>query len=170
MDDFEINYAITADDYAEANNIAYRKSGEQVRQVIFCIVAGMLLGIMPFFYRLQDGALNYPLIFSAPLGAYFLYCGVLVLFPGWYSRRAHPGSNMDGTKFTARFSATQVEVRGENIQWTHKWPAYKWIHESQDLFVFHDEAGILFIFAKRHFTMAQIDALQRLIQEHQSKS
>jgi hypothetical protein len=52
----------------------------------------------------------------------------------------------------------------------HKWPAYTSIHGSQDLFVFHDKAGILFIFAKRHFTTAQINALQRLIQEHQSKS
>jgi hypothetical protein len=163
MSDFEITYAITADDYAEANNILYRKTGKLVRHAWVCLVVGILLGIMPFFYQLQDGALNYPLIFSAPLGVYFLYCSVLCLFPGWYSRRVYSGSNIDGTKFTARFSAAQVEVRGENLQWIHKWPAYKWIHESQDLFVFHDEAGILFIFAKRHFTMAQIDALQRLI-------
>lgn len=170
MSDFEINYVITADDFADATNIVYRKSGKLVRQAGLYMITGILFGIMPFFYQLQDGVLNYPLILSAPLGVYFLYCSMVSLFPGWYSRRVYPGSNIDGAKFTARFAAAQVEVQGENLQWIHKWPAYTSIHESQDMFVFHDKAGILFIFAKRHFTTAQINTLQRLIQEHQPKS
>jgi hypothetical protein len=96
--------------------------------------------------------------FAAYLGCY----GLHLMVPALNALTFYKSTDLPGQSFEVVFTAEEVCVRGKYRSWINRWPAFAFINESKNLFVFYD--GITtFIFAKRYFSQEQVSALRQLI-------
>ena len=165
--EFEITYEIHRDDYAEANAAFYRSSTENRITVWALLGASIVLVGLPLMYQQDDPAWRYP-FFVAPFAAYLLYLAVFTIAPSLRAKFHYKQTKLAGEQYAAHFSPDEVRVSGKYLTWIHRWPSFLMMHESKNLFVFCDRSGILFIFAKRYFSDAQMAGLRELVRRAQT--
>lgn len=163
MDAVEITYEITRRDFAEANAIITKASQRPILMLPALLGSAILLCVVPFTYKGFDPDWAYPYV-VLPFATYLFYITILWISPYLAGLHGYPWRNLAGNKYVAHFSLDEVKISGQYLIWLHQWPSFKFIKESKKLFLFYD-GTTMFIFAKRYFSDAQIEALRRLIDQ-----
>jgi hypothetical protein len=89
---------------------------------------------------------------------------VLSLSPFLNGYVSYRRSSVASQKYVASFTWAEVRVSGEYRGWNNQWSSFKLMRESKNLFVLYD-GNIIFIFAKRYFTVPQMEDLRQLMAE-----
>lgn len=151
-------YEISAEEYVSGRALLYQlQSGrKRFKNAIGWICVGLFL----FALASQERVVNWVMILLALTGAWWIYCGIVVLFPGRSIRRYYPNSEVAGNRFQADVNANGIEVADELRSWRVLWPGVRVKAENKDIFLFY--SGTLFIFAKKYLTDEQQSELRRL--------
>jgi hypothetical protein len=166
MAGIQITYEINRRDYAEANAAAFRASRKTGLE--FCALLGscILLLILPLTYKQSGTGWEYPYL-VVPFAGYLLYLSILWVSPYIRATIAYRPTNLASQKYEAHFSPSEVRVSGAYVVWIHQWPSFVATRETKNLFIFYD--GItMYIFAKRYFTVGQMEELRELMKKAQA--
>ena len=163
MDSVEITYEIERKDFAEANAITAKAFRKPILTPAALLGSAILLCVLPFTYKGFDSDWGYPYL-VLPFAGYLFYLVVFWMSPYLTGLHGYPSRNLAGRKYVAHFTAGEVKVSGQYLIWIHQWPSFRLIKESKKIFVFYD--GItMYIFAKRYFSAAQMEALHQMIDQ-----
>lgn len=164
MDDVEITYEITRRDYAEANAVVVRGSRQSTLPILGVLGSAILLVVLPLTYKEPGEDWSYPYL-VIPFAAYLFYWAVLWISPFLNAAIAYSRSKLANLQYKARLSSEEVRVSGEHVTWINQWPSFQLIRETKNLFIFYDGMAA-FIFAKRYFTLPQIETVRQLVSEN----
>jgi hypothetical protein len=166
MAEIQITYEIERRDFAEANAAIHRASRRSQLDLCGILGSALLLLFLPFAYRESGTGWMYPYL-VVPFAAYLLYLSILWVSPFLSAIVGFRRPDIAGKKYEVHFSPSEVRVSGEYVVWIHQWPSFRIIREAKNLFLFYD--GItMYIFAKRYFTVAQMEDLRQLIKNAQA--
>jgi hypothetical protein len=156
----QFEYEITANDYLDATLLYWKlKFGhKQVRRAAFWILVGV-------FFILVGSRTDCDLaagVLLAALGAWWIVCGLRIIFPQSYIYRAYRKADLAGRKFKADINEEGFAVTGEYEAWRIQWPGVRIKGENEHLFVFYPGGGTLFIFGKMYLSSEQQSELRRM--------
>ena len=154
-------YEITADDYV-ASQILYHKLGgvrRRMQWVAYSVLTGLLfLGIA---WSERSAWLGWGGLLLAIVGAWWIYIGVLNLFPARHLRRAYRGSELAGREFKAEVDEGGFGITGELCTWRVQWPGVRLKGEDAQVFILYSQ-GTIFMFGKKYLSNEQQQELRRL--------
>ena len=115
----QFTYEISADEYVASQMLYYklRFGWRRLQRAAGWILAGILLIVVVG----HEKVLNWAPILLAVIGVWWIYAGVMCLFPGYYFRRAYPGSGVSGKQFRVEADEQGFEVFGDVCSWRVRW-------------------------------------------------
>lgn len=155
-------YEITVDDFV-ASQILYnrlRRAGHQIRLRENPIV-WIVFGAFAIAVAWNERRVDWGPILLAATGAWFLYAGLVGLFPAPYFRRTYRGAELWGEKFAAEVDNEGFKVVADLCSWQIPWRGVKLRGENDRVFVFYS-ANTLFIFGKRYLNESQQEEIRKL--------
>jgi len=162
MDEIRFSYEITKEDYAESNALICRKVKYPASTKWLMPILGVLILSLLYFDREPDGSLDRLALGLFPLGLLFVYWGLQYHLPRPVAKRHYAATALANHQFEACISKLGILVRGSESEWKYNWSAILLAEESEKVFALYTGLQV-FIFAKRHLTRDQIEALRNLI-------
>src|SRR5579863_977601 len=154
-----LEYEVTADEYVASQLLYCRLSRDRKRfqWVAYCILTGVLFLGVGWSGRLPDWVALLLLI----VGAWWIYVGVMNLYPARYLRQTYRSQELAGKKFKADLNENGFEVTGELGSWRGQWPSVKVEGENERVFILYSQ-GSVFVFGKQYLSDEQQQELRRL--------
>ncbi len=152
-------YEITVDEYVAAQ-LLYQKLGNSrkgIRRGIWWIVVGLLFIVVVWNERVLDWG---PFLLGA-VGAWWVYAGVVNLFPARYFRNQYPKAGLAGKTFKADLSENGFEVTGDECSWRVRWPGVQLKGENESVLILYG-ANTVFIFGKKYLSHEQQQEFRKL--------
>jgi hypothetical protein len=156
----EFEYEITADQFV-ASQFLYHKltDGRKHRQsAVQWILAGILLLAVAWIER---PCLNWTDLVLTLIAVWWIYAGLVSLFPARHFRRAYFTSDLVGKRFKANVGEEGFEVTGDDCSWRVRWPGVRVKGEDAQIFMLYSH-GTIFVFGKNHLNGEQQERLRRL--------
>jgi non-ribosomal peptide synthetase component F len=155
-------YEIDPNDFV-ASQVLYRKlslPGRRTRPyenaIAWIVVGGFFIAV-----AWNDKTFTWAPGLLALIGVWWIYAGLVHLFPAKYFRRKYRETEFWGKRFHAEVTESGFEVIGELCSWHVLWNGVKLMGESNSVFVFYS-ANTVFGFGKRFLSEAQQEELRRL--------
>jgi hypothetical protein len=147
----QFDYEIQVNEYVAAQALYYKAwyKGRQIGRVLRWISAGLVFIVVAVFRSAEFGQL---LLILA--GAFFIYIGILILFPKLRYRRAYPQSGLAGKTYRAEMDESGFSVAGNSCSWQVPWSEASLKGEDELVFMFYAK-GTIFIFGKKYLTAEQ---------------
>jgi hypothetical protein len=152
-------YAITVDEYI-ASQLLYQKlcdGRKRIRRGVWWIVVGLLFIVIVFNERF----LGWGPFLLGLVGAWWVYAGVVNLFPARHFRHEYPKAGVAGKTFKAEVNEQAFEVTGDECSWRVRWPGVQLKGENESVFVLYG-ANTVFIFGKKYMNHEQQQEFRKL--------
>jgi hypothetical protein len=155
----EFEYEIDVDAYSEAQSLYYRLSfGRKRRQhAIVTILGGVAFIVVAWNQRPIDWAQ----CLLAVSALWWIYAGVVNLFPVRYFGRYYETSGLAGKRFKANVRDDGFDVTGDGCSWRVAWQGVRLKSEGKRVFMLCSY-GTVFIFGKQYLTDEQQTKLRDL--------
>jgi hypothetical protein len=153
-------YEITADEFS-ASQVLYYKLSTRRRPVYKSSVFWILLGLWFVVVAWNEHSLNWASAVLVPTGAWWIYVGIVGLFPTWYFRNHYKNAERWGEHFSVDANETGFEVVGNLCSWRIKWEGVKLKGEDKKVFMFYS-ANTVFSFGKKYLSEEQQQELRKL--------
>lgn len=152
-------YEITVDDFVAAQLLYYRLSEgrKQIERAFVWIVGGLFFCLVAW----DEGHLSWAILLLAAIGIWWIWAGLVGLFPRWWFRRGYRESGLAGKRYRAEVCEEGFEVTGDVCTWRVRWQGAQVKGENKRVFVFYG-ANTIFIFGKKYLTGDQQEELRRL--------
>ncbi len=152
-------YEITVDEYV-ASQLLYQNLSDGhkgIRRGISWIVVGLLFIVVVWNERVLDWG---PFLLGA-VGAWWVYAGVVSLFPARYFRNQYPKAGLAGKTFKSELNEEGFEVTGDECSWRVRWPGVRLKGENESVLVLYG-ANTVFIFGKKYLSHEQQQEFRKL--------
>lgn len=153
-------YEITADEFVSSQILYHNASGtgrKRVKNGVTWIITGSLFIALGFNQRV----INWTPMILALVGAWWIYAGVMHLFPARYFRRAYSGTELTAKRYKASVNEDGFEVTLDLCSWNVRWPSVRFKGENSLVFMLYSE-GTIFTFGKKYLSGYQQQELRRL--------
>src|SRR4029077_20621409 len=98
-------------------------------------------------------------VLLATSGAWWIYLGLMNLFPRKYFRRAYATANLAGQRFKADADSEGLHGTGGLCSWSVRSPGVIMKEENDHVFMIHSQ-GTIFIFGKKYLDNEQQQELR----------
>ncbi|MGB9073774.1 MAG: YcxB family protein [Terriglobales bacterium] len=148
----QFEYEISADEYVPSQVLFYRLTAgrKSTKQAVWWI----LLGLFFIFVAWDERVLNWAPILLAGTGVWWIYCGIVNLFPGRHFRRAYRETGLAGMKYRADVNEEGFGVTGDLCSWRVRWSDVQLKAENEHVFMLYAK-GTIFMFGKKYLTDEQ---------------
>jgi hypothetical protein len=153
----QFDYEIPVDEYAAAQVLYYKGSikGGALKRA----VGWGLLGSFFVLVAVSRWAVDLPPILLLLTGAWFIYSGIVSVFPTRHYRRYYPQSGLAGKKYHAELDENGFLVVGDACTSRVLWTEVLLDGENKHVFMFCAK-GTIFIFGKKYLTDEQQKAIR----------
>jgi len=148
----QFDYEIPANEYAAAQMLYYRAYGKG--RFLKRALGWVLLGLFFVLIAVSRWVVDWEPILLLLTGTWFIYGGIVSLFPTRYYRRAYPESGLAGKKYHAELDENGFSVTGDSCSWRVLWTEVSLKGENKCVFMFSAKSTI-FIFGKQYLTDEQ---------------
>jgi hypothetical protein len=153
----QFNYEIPLEEYAAAQVLYYRAyaKGKPVKRAL----AWVLLGLFFVFIAVFRRSVDWPPILLFLTGAWFIYGGIVSLFPTRHYRSKNPRSGLAGKNYHVELDENGFSVSGDSCGWRVLWTEVQLKSEDKRVFMFSAK-GTIFIFGKKYLTDEQQESIR----------
>jgi len=155
----QFEYEIPVDEYAAAQVLYYKAyaKGKSVKRALGWILLGLFFVFIALFRQFVD----WPPVLLFLTGAWFIYGGIVGLFPNYHYRRAYPTSGLAGKNYHVELDENGFSVSGDSCNWRVLWTEVQLKGEDKSVFMFSAK-GTIFIFGKKYLTAEQQERIRGL--------
>ena len=155
----QFEYEISADEYSASQALYHKLSAGRwfTGRAVVWVISGAVLLLVAW----NEKALGLAPVLLALVGAQWIYCGILALFPGRHFRRQYSSAGLAGNKFRADVKDDGFDVVGELWSWRVRWSGVRLKGEDKRVFMLSSQ-GTIFMFGKKYLTEEQQNELRRL--------
>jgi hypothetical protein len=153
-------YEISMDEYV-ASQVLYLKLTRNRLRFYQNPLTWIMVGTFFILIAWAQKALNWAPILLTLIGGYWIYAGLVNLFPARYFRGKYAKSEFWGKRFSSDVKEDGFEVVAEQCAWRIPWRGVKVKGENEAVFVFYS-ANTVFSFGKKYLNEPQQEELRRL--------
>ena len=124
-------------------------------------LVGFFLAFFFVFIALFRQFVDWPPVLLFLTGAWFIYGGIVGLFPNYHYRRAYPTSGLAGKNYHVELDENGFSVSGDSCNWRVLWTEVQLKGEDKSVFMFSAK-GTIFIFGKKYLTAEQQERIRGL--------
>lgn len=150
----QFNYEIPANEYVAAQMLYYK--GKFAKRGL----GWLLLGLFFLLIAVSRWVVDWGPILLLLTGIWFIYGGLISLFPTRYYRRAYTESGLAGKKYHAELDENGFSVAGDSCTWQVLWTEVPLRGENKCVFMFSAK-GVIFMFGKQYLTDEQHKDIRR---------
>jgi YcxB-like protein len=158
----QFEYEIPLEEYVSAQTL-YNKMGvkaQPLKRGIGWIIIGLFFAIN----GLLPSGVGWDSFLLLITGLYFVYCGVVMLFPRNHYRRyyrsCYAESGLAGNLYHAEVDKKGFQVQGNGCSWQLLWSELQSKAEDESVFMLNGK-GTVFIFGKRYLSDEQQEELRK---------
>jgi hypothetical protein len=155
----EFRYEITIEEYVAGQSLYRKLSGR--REIVRSSVTWIVFGVFVFIVARSQPFFGWLAFLMSCLGLYWVYLGILTLYPARFFRRTYGKSGLGGASYSAELDANGFQVAGDLYTWKVLWPGVKVKGEDKLVFVLY-AANTIFIFGKNYLTPQQQEEVRTL--------
>jgi hypothetical protein len=155
----QFEYQIAADEYVAAHLLRERigNRGARLARGSFFLLSGLFM----VFFAWDIRNLTWAAIGFLASSAWWIWLGVVTLYPSLYYRRMYRKTRVEGKNFKAEVNDVGFEVEGDLRRWQVQWPGAHPKGEDEIVFAFFS-AGTVFVFGKKYLNAEQQRELRHL--------
>jgi len=145
----QFDYEIPVEEYVAAQVLYYRAytKNRNVKRALGCAVLGLFFVLI----GVSQGVVDWAPILLLLTGVWFIYGGIVSLFPARYYRRCYSESRLAGKKYHAELNENGLHVSGDMCTWQVPWAEVQSRGEDERVFMFSVK-GTVFVFGKHYLT------------------
>ena len=147
----QFEYKIGIDEYVAAQ-VLYRKLHSR-RKRLDAAIAWVLCGVVMIILPYNERPLTWSSSLLALMGVWWIYAGIMSLFPILYFKRSYRRSDLAGRTFKTNVRQDDFEVSGDTCSWRVKWAGVTVKGENQAVFLLYGPT--MFIFGKKYLSEQQ---------------
>jgi hypothetical protein len=158
----QFEYENSADEFV-ASQLLYLKLSRGDRRIRLRENPLIWIAVGAFFFVIawNERAINWAPILLTFIGCWWIYSGLVSLFPARYFRRQYSKMEFWGKRFKAEVNESGFGVEGELCAWRIPWQGVKVKGEHEIVFMFYS-ANTVFAFGKRFLSAEEQEELRRL--------
>jgi hypothetical protein len=163
MTNMHFEYEITVDEYVAAQ-LLYQKlcnSRERIRRGVWWLLVGLLFIVVAWNIAWNEKVLDLGPFLLGAVGGWWVYAGVVNLFPARYLRGQYQKAELAGKTFKADLSEEGFEVSGDECNWRVRWRGVRVKGENESVLVLYG-ANTVFIFGKKYLSHEQQQEFRKL--------
>jgi hypothetical protein len=155
----QFDYEIPVEEYAAAQMLSLRKhyKGRLIKRALMWVLLGLLFFLVAVCRAEEFG----PLLLLLT-GGWFIWCGIISLFPTRYYRRVYATTDLRGKNYHAELDDNGFSVSGDSCSWRVPWTEVHLKGENKKVFIFNAK-GSIFIFGKKYLTDEQQKEVRRFV-------
>jgi hypothetical protein len=156
----QFEYEISVEEYVAAVTLYHKLSARRVRLYENPLV-WILVGVFLVAVAWQEKTFNWGPALLILFGIWWIFAGLVSLFPARYFRKTFQKQESWGNRFKADLDEDGFAVEADLCAWRVRWQGVKVKGEDDLVFMFYS-ANTVFSFGKRFLDTSQQEELRRL--------